>query len=116
MESTTSRPAHVAYLPYTTNSHSYQNQQPPHQQQYQIHTVSPPYTTADNNGGVSAAEIHHHTSGSGGVGYTSLNEGGDGGEEVRKRNQLEVSIDIDDIPGKGPGGVPEKYFTVSVKV
>ena len=78
-----------------------------------MHTVSPPYTTADNNGGVSATEIHHH-SGSGGVGYTSLNEGGDGGGggEAREGSQLEGSVD--DIPGKGPGGVPEKYFTVSV--
>ena len=69
-----------------------------------MYTVSPPYITADNNGGASAT----HHSGSGGVGYTSLNEGGDGGEG----SQLEGSVD--DIPGKGPGGVPEKYFTVSV--
>ena len=94
MEEKTGEPTtSTAHVAYSTNlgPRSYQLKQPLHEQ-HQMHTVS--------------------TSG----GYTSFNnEGGDrAGGEAREGSQLEVSIDIDEIPGKGPGGVPEKYFTVSV--
>ena len=68
-------------------------------QQYAINAVSPPYQAPGN--GVPATEIHHHSSDES-SGYSNLPVDG------------EKEEDEDGIPqlGKGPGGVPQKNFTV----
>jgi hypothetical protein len=56
------------------------------------YTLNADYQHADS---VPAAEIHHH------------------GEEERSPTVKERRDTEDDIPGKGPGGMPQKYFVVS---
>ena len=75
-----------------------QGYQPPPQQGYQAQQfpVNPPYNT---NGSVSAAEIQ-------GTEYNRLEEGD--GRADQDNSEIEG-----DIPGRGPGGVPDKYFVVS---
>ena len=68
--------------------------------QYAMHGINPPYQAVPA-GGVPAAEVHHHEEGSG---------------NVVKDGEREKEEDEDGIPlpGKGPGGVQQKNFAVSL--
>jgi hypothetical protein len=68
----------------------------PLQQGYQL-PMGPLYS---GNGSVPAAEIHHH------------DEEERRPETATARDKQDAESD-DDIPGKGPGGMPQKYFVVS---
>lgn len=72
----------------------------PSYQDQQVHYpptsgVNPPYVGQVPAVPGAATEVNHH-----GSGYSSLTN--EGGEEP-----------AEDIPSKGPGGIPQKYFSVS---
>ena len=97
-------PAIPAYQQQGYELQAQQGYQPPPQQGYQAQQfpVSHPYST---NGSVPAAEIQ-------GTEYSRLEEG----EGRRERADKDDSEIDGDIPGRGPGGVPDKYFVVSKNI